>query len=54
LARPIHRAGKIDPLRAKYGITADAAIEKLRPVLAASQKSADGVGDSAVHTAQAH
>lgn len=26
--------GKIDPLRAKYGITADAAIEKLRPHLA--------------------
>ena len=26
--------GKIEPLRAKYGITADAAIEKLRPVLA--------------------
>jgi 1-deoxy-D-xylulose-5-phosphate synthase len=28
--------GKIDALRAKYGITADAAIEKLRPVLAAT------------------
>jgi 1-deoxy-D-xylulose-5-phosphate synthase len=31
--------GKIESLRAKYGITADAAIEKLRPVLAATQKS---------------
>jgi 1-deoxy-D-xylulose-5-phosphate synthase len=28
--------GKIDALRAKYGITADAAMEKLRPVLAAT------------------
>jgi 1-deoxy-D-xylulose-5-phosphate synthase len=25
--------GKVDALRAKYGLTADAAIEKLRPVL---------------------
>ena len=46
--------GKIDPLRAKYGITADAAIEKLRPVLAATQKSAGAVSDSAVRAAQAH
>jgi 1-deoxy-D-xylulose-5-phosphate synthase len=45
--------GKIDPLRAKYGITADAAIEKLRPVLAATQKSAGAVSDSAVRAAQA-
>jgi 1-deoxy-D-xylulose-5-phosphate synthase len=28
--------GKIDALRTKYGITVDAAIEKLRPVLAAT------------------
>jgi 1-deoxy-D-xylulose-5-phosphate synthase len=32
--------GKIDALRAKYGITAEAALEKLRPVLAATQESA--------------
>ena len=44
--------GKIDPLRAKYGITADAAIEKLRPVLAATQKSAGAVSDSGVRAAQ--
>ena len=31
--------GKIDALRAKYGITAEAAIEKLRPVLAAAPKT---------------
>jgi 1-deoxy-D-xylulose-5-phosphate synthase len=31
--------GKIDPLRAKYGITADAAIEKLKPVLAGSTRN---------------
>jgi 1-deoxy-D-xylulose-5-phosphate synthase len=44
--------GKIDPLRAKYGITADAAIDKLRPVLAATQKSAGAVSGSAVRAAQ--
>jgi len=44
--------GKIDPLRAKYGITAEAAIEKLRPVLAAAQKGAGAVSDSAVRAAQ--
>jgi 1-deoxy-D-xylulose-5-phosphate synthase len=31
--------GKVDALRAKYGLTVDAAMEKLRPVLAATQKS---------------
>jgi 1-deoxy-D-xylulose-5-phosphate synthase len=36
--------GKIEPLRAKYGITAEAAIEKLRPVLAGAAKSAQVVG----------
>jgi 1-deoxy-D-xylulose-5-phosphate synthase len=45
--------GKIDPLRAKYGITADAAMEKLRPVLAATQKSASAANDAAVRPAQA-
>jgi 1-deoxy-D-xylulose-5-phosphate synthase len=35
--------GKIDALRAKYGITAEAAIEKLRPVLTAAQKTAIAV-----------
>jgi 1-deoxy-D-xylulose-5-phosphate synthase len=45
--------GKIDALRAKYGITAEAAIEKLRPVLAGTQKSAGAVSDSAVRAAQA-
>jgi 1-deoxy-D-xylulose-5-phosphate synthase len=45
--------GKIDPLRAKYGITADAAMEKLRPVLAATQKSASAANDAAVYPAQA-
>jgi 1-deoxy-D-xylulose-5-phosphate synthase len=44
--------GKIDSLRAKYGITADAAIEKLRPVLAANQKNAGDVSGAAVRTAQ--
>ncbi len=44
--------GKIDPLRAKYGITAEAAIEKLRPVLAAAQKSAGAVSASAVRAAR--
>jgi 1-deoxy-D-xylulose-5-phosphate synthase len=29
--------GKLDPLRAKYGITAEAAIEKLRPYLVIRQ-----------------
>src|ERR1017187_375562 len=45
--------GKIDPLRAKYGITAEAAIDKLRPVLAAAQESASAVSASAVRDAQA-
>ncbi len=44
--------GKIEPLRAKYGITAEAAIEKLRPVLAAAQKAAGAAADSAVRAAR--
>ena len=35
--------GKIDPLRHKYGITADAALEKLRPYLTKSVPAARGV-----------
>jgi 1-deoxy-D-xylulose-5-phosphate synthase len=45
--------GKIDALRTKYGITVDAAIEKLRPVLAAAQSNASAANDSAVRPAQA-
>ena len=35
--------GKIDPLRQKYGITAEAALEKLRPYLAKGTPAARGV-----------
>ena len=30
--------GKLEPLRAKYGITSEAALEKLRPLLKIAQK----------------
>ncbi|MGA3018308.1 MAG: 1-deoxy-D-xylulose-5-phosphate synthase [Bryobacteraceae bacterium] len=48
--------GKIDALRAKYGITADAAMEKLRPVLAATvpQKPASAVSASERKSFPAH
>jgi 1-deoxy-D-xylulose-5-phosphate synthase len=48
--------GKIDALRTKYGITVDAAIEKLRPVLAATvpQTPASAVSASERKSFPAH
>jgi 1-deoxy-D-xylulose-5-phosphate synthase len=45
--------GKIESLRVKYGISTDAAIEKLRPVLAGTLSSASAANDSPVRAAQA-